>query len=235
MSLKRYGGIKIMDLKEKISALRKQHGMSQEQLAEQMYVSRQSISKWELGESLPDLANITRLSEIFGVTTDYLLKNGMHGTAVTPSTAATIGFNASVTHEAEATSDDAFSRRASGRNSFLLANIWSIATLVYLLIGFIFNLWHPGWLIFILAGLISNYIVFSAGKRVIESEKGGNFAYHYMKMTGWLIALWAIIVGTFLTLGFWMNMWHPGWIVFPIGAVLTLIIAINTTARATKK
>jgi len=56
--------------------LRKQHGMSQEQLSALTAVSRQAISKWEVGESIPDVDNIVQLSEIFGVTTDYLLKNG---------------------------------------------------------------------------------------------------------------------------------------------------------------
>lgn len=63
-----------MKLGEKIQALRKETGISQEQLAEQLHVSRQAISKWELGESLPDLENLVLLSEQFGVTTDALLK-----------------------------------------------------------------------------------------------------------------------------------------------------------------
>ncbi|MCL2405770.1 MAG: helix-turn-helix domain-containing protein [Defluviitaleaceae bacterium] len=65
-----------MTLGEKIQILRKQRGMSQEQLAAKILVTRQAISKWELCESLPDVDNIVQLSEIFGVTTDYLLKNG---------------------------------------------------------------------------------------------------------------------------------------------------------------
>ena len=63
-----------MILAEKIALLRKQCGWSQEGLAEQLGVSRQSVSKWELGSSIPDLDKIIRMSELFGVTTDYLLK-----------------------------------------------------------------------------------------------------------------------------------------------------------------
>ena len=66
-----------MNLGEKIQTLRKQSKMSQEQLAEKVFVSRQAISKWELSESLPDVDNIVQLSSVFGVTTDYLLKNGV--------------------------------------------------------------------------------------------------------------------------------------------------------------
>ena len=67
-----------MKLHEKIQALRKQHNMSQEQLGAIMGVSRQAISKWELGESIPDVDNIVHLSEVFNVTTDFLLKNARH-------------------------------------------------------------------------------------------------------------------------------------------------------------
>ena len=61
-------------LGEKIYKLRKEKNMSQEELAAQLTVSRQAISKWELGEAVPDTENIVQLSEFFGVTTDYLLK-----------------------------------------------------------------------------------------------------------------------------------------------------------------
>jgi len=63
-----------MTLGEKIRQLRKVSGVSQEQLAEQMKVSRQSVSKWELDEMMPDVSKILLLSEFFGVSTDELLK-----------------------------------------------------------------------------------------------------------------------------------------------------------------
>lgn len=64
-----------MILADKIIDLRKKSGWSQEELAERMDVSRQSISKWESAQSVPDMARILRLSELFGVSTDYLLKD----------------------------------------------------------------------------------------------------------------------------------------------------------------
>ena len=64
-----------MELKDKLLNLRKENHLSQQQLADQLNVSRQSISKWELGESQPDINNVIRLSEIFSVSTDYLLKD----------------------------------------------------------------------------------------------------------------------------------------------------------------
>lgn len=63
-----------MDLAEKILTLRKSRNWTQDQLAEQLDVSRQTISKWESGQSLPELDKITALSEVFNVSTDCLLK-----------------------------------------------------------------------------------------------------------------------------------------------------------------
>lgn len=63
-----------MELDKRMQELRKSRGLSQEQLAEAAGVSRQAVSKWELGESAPELEKVLALSEFFGVTTDYLLK-----------------------------------------------------------------------------------------------------------------------------------------------------------------
>ena len=60
---------------DKLIRLRKKAGWSQEELAAQMNVSRQSVSKWESAQSIPDLDKIIRLSQLFGVSTDYLLKD----------------------------------------------------------------------------------------------------------------------------------------------------------------
>lgn len=64
-----------MILAEKIMQLRKKNGWSQEELAEKMNISRQSVSKWESGASIPDIDRIVALSGLFGVSTDYLLKD----------------------------------------------------------------------------------------------------------------------------------------------------------------
>lgn len=64
-----------MTMGEKIQRLRKAKGMSQEELASNITVSRQAISKWELNEAVPDTNNIIQLCKIFGVSADYLLND----------------------------------------------------------------------------------------------------------------------------------------------------------------
>lgn len=64
-----------MTLGEKIYSLRKKNGMSQEDVANQLGLRRQTISKWELDTSVPDIKNLKLLAEIFGVSVDYLLSD----------------------------------------------------------------------------------------------------------------------------------------------------------------
>ena len=68
------------NLADRIQQLRREHGLSQEQLAEKLNVSRQAVSKWESAQTQPELDKIIALSELFCVTTDYLLK-GSRGTS----------------------------------------------------------------------------------------------------------------------------------------------------------
>ena len=63
-----------MTIADRIQSLRKQKGMSQEELADAVGVSRQAVSKWESEQATPDLEKVVIMSDIFEVTTDYLLK-----------------------------------------------------------------------------------------------------------------------------------------------------------------
>ncbi len=79
-----------MNVAERIQSLRKAKGMSQEQLGEALGVSRQAVSKWESGQSTPDIDNIIQMSRVFGVTTDYLLTgNEQAGTSEKADTGMT--------------------------------------------------------------------------------------------------------------------------------------------------
>ncbi|MDE7208921.1 MAG: helix-turn-helix domain-containing protein [Clostridia bacterium] len=72
-----------MTFNEKLTRLRKTSGMSQEELAEKVSVSRQAISKWELGDAIPDTDKVIALSKIFNVTIDYLLKDELENPTAT--------------------------------------------------------------------------------------------------------------------------------------------------------
>lgn len=82
-----------MILADKIINLRKRNGWSQEQLADQLGVSRQSISKWESGLSIPDLDKIIKMSGLFGVSTDYLLKDELSDIPATATVDTTASYD----------------------------------------------------------------------------------------------------------------------------------------------
>ena len=63
-----------MKLQENLIRLRKQKGLSQEELAYQLGISRQSVSKWESGTSVPELERLVEISELYGVSLDELVK-----------------------------------------------------------------------------------------------------------------------------------------------------------------
>lgn len=63
-----------MTFGEKLQALRQKSGMSQDALAEKLNVSRQAVSRWERDETMPETEKVILIADLFGVTTDYLLR-----------------------------------------------------------------------------------------------------------------------------------------------------------------
>jgi transcriptional regulator with XRE-family HTH domain len=224
-----------MKLEEKIFILRKQKGMSQEQLAEKMGVSRQSVSKWELGESAPDLANIVGLSEIFGVSTDYLLKdasiNGEYGGGEQTKSEFANSQYSNRPFEVEEPVIIAKMIGGDSKSRGSKTALWTMVTAIYLLIGFIADIWHPTWLIFLVAAAIAA-ILPTANKEAIE-WKGGKI----IRALTVVLSLWTMVVLFYLSLGFFWDLWHPGWMVFPIAGVATplLLITLVTSGKADEK
>lgn len=77
-----------MEFKNKLYELRKQRGMSQEELAGELHVARQTVSKWELGETVPDLEKLVSISELFGISLDQLVYGERTGKTAGDSAAA---------------------------------------------------------------------------------------------------------------------------------------------------
>ena len=75
-----------MTFGEKLQSLRQRSGMSQDALAERLQVSRQAVSRWERDETMPETDKVVALADIFGVTTDYLLRPQSESTETEPET-----------------------------------------------------------------------------------------------------------------------------------------------------
>ena len=109
-----------MLLSEKIMSLRKRTGWSQEELAQQLGVSRQSVSKWESMASMPDIQKIMAMSELFGVSTDYLLKDELEelpATAIAADYAASSVQSGSSDPAAGSTTDSTAGDGSTGESS----------------------------------------------------------------------------------------------------------------------
>lgn len=78
---KRKGSAMNIDIAQRLYELRREHGYSQESLAEALDISRQAISKWERAESAPDMGNLIALADLYGITIDELVRPGNNETS----------------------------------------------------------------------------------------------------------------------------------------------------------
>lgn len=109
-----------MKFEEKLMALRKKAGMSQEELADRLGVSRQAVSRWELGSTLPDAPNLLKLSDLFGVSVDYLLRDEYGEERQSPPI--------------EAKSPEASAKEQGKRKWYLVASFaWALAAAAFLI------------------------------------------------------------------------------------------------------
>lgn len=129
-----------MKLEEKIALLRKKNGWSQEELAFRLGVSRQAVSKWEMGSSLPDLDNVLKMSELFACSTDYLLKDSEISEEKTLETSK------------EEKSQNEKPKKTLWKCIEDL--FWLIILLVYLVCSFWTGAWHITWIIFPISGAV---------------------------------------------------------------------------------
>ena len=158
-----------MDFSEKLLTLRKSRNLTQEELAEQLDVSRQSVSKWESGQAVPELDKIVALSRIFDVTTDYLLK---------PSEIDELSVRAEMLEQQQKELEGEI-QKGKARKSILLncAAIYLIAAAVIMLIhqmqweiDFLWNIF-PGFTLPVIVLLIATASAIWVCRRYVEGMK----------------------------------------------------------------
>lgn len=143
-----------MTLAERIQEQRKRCGMSQEKLAELVGVSRQAVTKWEVGQSAPSTENLFRLAEIFGVTVDLLLETDQGGGQ---SSAEQVYYLYKLEEEKKAAERQA-RRKKNLRLALCLAPLWALIFAAgalsagwqsneHALLGVVFHSYPFGWLV----------------------------------------------------------------------------------------
>ena len=156
-----------MEISEKVLQLRKANNLTQEELAEKLNVSRQSVSKWESGQTIPELEKLIALSEVFQVTTDYLLK---------PSELDELSIKTEILEKQQELELESKKRRDSQICIFSCAGVYLTAIAAVILLHNISQvndyLWNilPGitlpLIVFLIATAISGWICVRYKKRV---------------------------------------------------------------------
>ena len=205
---------------EYLKNLRNGKGISQDALGEALGISRQSVSKWEQGNSTPDIDNIGKLAEFYGVSIDSIVKGEADEAKENEQTAQS--------EEAKAVNEliDEFEgkeepenkkaeerKKEKKRRSWLFPSYPILAVIAYCLIGVFLgaNGWKIGWIVLLTIPL------FYTGIIAIEKKKPVIFCYP------------VLVLIVFLLLGFAKSLWHPAWILF-----LTIPIFYIIAAKAGK-
>lgn len=188
-----------IEIANRLTNLRKEKGLSQEQLAESLGISRQAVSKWERAEASPDTDNLIELARLYNVSIDYLVclkqekeeKDKVEGNEekilITDDIVDTIELK-----DNQSFSDNKYHKFKKIYDTCLL----SACTITYLLLGSLMGIWHPAWLIFLLM------ITLSSIPEMIYKKKISDFNYS------------VFITTIYLFLGFVFNLWHPYWFLF---------------------
>lgn len=219
----------------RLLALRRQEGLSQEDLAEKLGVTRQAVSKWERGETLPDTDNLVTLARLYGVSLDDLLLS--HTPAEpertsdeTPCEACAVPIDATKPDSVVEFSDPALDAELAHLNTPVAAEPPKeptavgyadlefemmgsrvrfsrpvfpypiIITLCFLALGFFWHWWHPTWMLFLTIPLYYTMPDFSPGK-----DKRAELLKFCFPV---------LVVIIYLLLGFYLNWWHPTWLIF---------------------
>ena len=247
-----------MILAEKIAQLRRQKGWSQEELANHLQVSRQAVSKWEGGASIPDLDKILKLSALFEVSTDYLLKDELEAPEVRAQSVVeeTVREPLRTVTMDEANDYLALVQVSCGRMAvgvglcilcpaaLLLLGAWADGTpredfaagagIIILLVLVALGL------LCIVAGAVQPLI--RAGMQQAAFDKllqAGDYAVHNKQVTrrvGWCAgAYWCCVTALYLAVSFRNDSWETSWRIWAVAGVLFAAVWLAVRAWATRE
>ena len=194
-----------MKINEKIYSLRKKNNLSQEELADKLNVTRQTISKWELGESVPDLDKVVPLCNLFGITPDELLMDKKK--------------NSSVVEEDKPDKIKALLISISVFLYFLsIVSIIISEEYLHLNEGVMISIF------FIIIGIATSLIVFTCMTRPSKKEKEEDIKDPKLKSIISIVSLITTII--YLLVSFYTMAWHITWIIWIIYSVIVKIIEL---------
>lgn len=220
-----------MILADKIVRLRKKNGWSQEELAQKMNVSRQAVSKWESAQTVPELEKILQLGALFGVTTDYLLKDDME---LEEFTSETIDSGVRQISIEEAGTYLVQSRESAKR--IAVGTFLCVLSPIPLLVGafseqeFLITLLLT--VTMVLAGIgacifVVNCSIWTSMQKLLkEGDYTMEAKRKNRKMGGFSVVYWLILTAIYLAWSFSTNTWDKTWIVYVVGGVIYAALCV---------
>ena len=203
-----------MKINEKIYSLRKKNNLSQEELADKLNVSRQTVSKWELGDSCPDFDKIVPLCELFGITTDELLTD----------------------KKIEENNSD--EKPDVKKALFIcLAIFLYFVAVVSIIFGEEYLHLNDGVLVsifLIICGIATAIIIFTCMTRPSKKVKKEETENKNPVLKGIISVVTLVATGVYLLVSFLTMAWHITWIIWIIYAIVVRIIELVFTLRGDK-
>jgi DNA-binding XRE family transcriptional regulator len=225
----------MMAFSDNLQYLRRKNKITQEELADEINVTRQSVSKWETGEAYPDTDKLILLCEKFNLSMDELVRgnvalNDLNPDGVCDDTACSQNVD-NCCGDKVANNCNAKKKRylCSAINSLIML----CALAIFLTCGFVWNLWYIGWVSFVYAAGLSAglngivvYICYNGkrSKMVLQAVAGA--------ANGFIMVMCAAV---YLTVGMAIGMWHPTWIIFIVGAAVCAVIDALCNAFGSKR
>lgn len=214
-----------IELANKLAELRKQKGLSQEELADKLNVSRQTISKWERGEASPDTDNLVELAKLYEISLDKLLGlkvedqkeiKGEDEEAKIKISNSKIEINDGKEKVILIDDDDDDEKecRHGHKPSRLDIAVSCITTILvvaaYLLLGFLLKLWDKAWVLFFLVIIVPGIF------ETIEKKSIKKFPFV------------SLVVAIYLTICIFVApIWHPLWVIFLTIPIFEVLIRIK--------
>ena len=203
-----------MTIGTKIQKLRKQRGLSQEQLAESLGVSRQAVSKWEAEQSVPDIDKIVLICDYFGVTTDYILRNeDLSCSQIAQSTNAI---------ENEEKKENTENKKKSTILLAVAVMLYILCIVPIILIQNTFGVVLMFVIIAVATGIIIYRSIFSSSNKSDDEEKDEKPENPILKAVK--SCVWAVAVIIYFVISFLSSAWYITWLVFPITGAITDVI-----------